>query len=353
MIFFTALLALQVLTTQAQTSTLPIQGWAKNSVNAVVFRRNSVVTDANIQYTAYYNSEGYVVLGKRVLGSTTWETKITSYKGNVVDAHNSISIMVDGQGYLHMSWNHHNTALNYCKSAAPHTLTMDAAIPMIGTKETAVSYPEFHRLPNGDLIFMYRDGSSGNGNMVINKYDHLQKKWQRVHSALINGEGLRNAYWQSFIDIKGTIHVSWVWRESSDVASNHDLCYAQSTDGGHTWKKSSGSMYVIPITAATAEYAARIPQNSDLINQTSMYGDALGVPYICSYWKPAGTTTPQYHLVYLKNGLWHTQQISKRITPFSLSGSGTKKIPISRPQVLIGQVRDKIQAYVLYRDIEH
>jgi hypothetical protein len=91
-----------------------------------------------------------------------------------------------------------------------------------------------------------------------------------LQNNLIDGQNKRNAYWQTCIDEKGTIHVSWVWRETPDVSSNHDMCYACSKDGGITWQKSTGEKYTLPITAATAEYAVRIPQKSELINQTSM-----------------------------------------------------------------------------------
>lgn len=336
----------------AQTSTLPIKGWAKNLVNAVIFRKNSVVTYGNDQYVAYYNGDGFVVLGKRKLGTTDWQTKTTSFKGNVLDAHNSISIMVDGAGFLHLAWDHHNTALNYTKSTVAGSLEMGAKTAMIGTLESKLSYPEFHRLPNGHLLFMYRDGASGNGNLVINSYNPAQKTWQRLHSTLINGEGQRNAYWQTFVDTKGTVHLSWVWRETSDVATNHDLCYARSSDGGKTWQKTTGANYTLPITASTAEYALKIAQNSELINQTSIYGDSSGRPYVCSYWTPTGSDIPQYQVVYQDGSKWRSVQASNRTTPFSLSGSGTKKIPISRPQIVVQQAMGKTNAYILYRDVE-
>ena len=97
---------------------------------------------------------------------------------------------------------------------------------------------------------------------------------------LIDGEGKRNAYWQACVDDKNIIHISWVWRESPDVASNHDLCYARSKDGGVTWENSRGKKYQLPINATTAEYAWHIPQNSELINQTSMSADKSGNPII-------------------------------------------------------------------------
>ncbi len=45
-------------------------GWANNSVNTVVFRKNSLVTYDGHQYVAFYNAERYVVLGKRKTGGT-------------------------------------------------------------------------------------------------------------------------------------------------------------------------------------------------------------------------------------------------------------------------------------------
>lgn len=347
--------ALIILTTyyaSAQTSTLPVKGWAKNSVNSVIFRRNSVVTADSVQYTAFYDSTGYVILGKRRTGTITWETKKTPYTGNIQDAHNSISIMVDGSGYLHMSWDHHNNSLNYCRSVSPGSLDLTAKMTMIGSEEVDVTYPEFHRLAGGDLIFMYRNGASGNGNLVINRYNLQQQKWQRLHSNLIDGQGQRNAYWQAFADESGTLHLSWVWRETWDVATNHDICYAVSTDGGYTWRKSTGQSYTLPITAATSEYAAIIPQNSELINQTSMYGDANGNPYICNYWTPSGSNIPQFHLVYHNGSQWQTVQVSNRTTAFSLSGGGTKKIPISRPQIMVDNNQTSTKVYILYRDQE-
>jgi putative BNR repeat neuraminidase len=154
------------------------------------------------------------------------------------------------------------------------------------------------------------------------------------------------------IDKAGTIHMSWVWRESPDVASNHDMCYARSKDGGHTWEKSTGQKYELPITAANAEYASYIPQNSELINSTSMSTDDAGHPYIATYWRDTSNNVPQYRLVYNDGQRWITQQVSSRTTPFSLSGTGTKRIPMSRPQIVVRNINGAVQAILIYRDIE-
>jgi BNR repeat-containing family member len=327
-------------------------GWANNSVNTVVFRKNSLTTYKNIQYIAFYNKDAMVVIGKRKLGTQKWQLQTTPFKGKAADAHNCISIMADGDGYLHMAWDHHGNKLHYSKSIAPGALQMTEEISMTGIAEKNVTYPEFHTLPNGNILFFYRDGQSGQGNLVINSYDIKTKKWQQLHSNLIDGEKQRNAYWQACVDTKGTIHVSWVWRESPDVASNHDMCYAQSTDGGVTWENSKNEKYSIPINAGTAEYICRIPPKSELINQTSMYADDAGNPFIASYWKDAGDSIPQYHIMYKANEKWVIQNTGFRTTAFSLSGAGTKRIPISRPQVISYKKDNKNIVAVIFRDEE-
>ncbi|WP_245221820.1 BNR repeat-containing protein [Pedobacter kyungheensis] len=333
-------------------STIAGNGWANNSVNTVIFRKNSLVSFKNIQYSAYYDNEQYVVLASRKAGSKKWEVQRTAYKGDAGDAHKSISIMVDGDGFLHLAWGQHNNNLNYARSVAAGSLMMGDKQPMVSAKENKVSYPEFYKLANGDLLFFYRDGGSGNGNLMINRYSLKTKKWTRVQDGMIDGEGQRNAYWQVAVDQAGTIHLSWVWRESPDVASNHDLAYAKSTDGGLTWLKSTNEKYTLPITASNAEYALRIPQKSELINQTSMFADAQGKVFIAAYWREADETIPQYHLVFKTENTWKVSALHFRKTPFSLSGGGTKKIPISRPQIIVWSKGKNYAAGLLFRDAE-
>ena len=200
------------------------KGYSCTSVNTTIFRHNSLVTKGNTQYISYYDADGYLVLGKRKLKSDRWTLNRTQYKGNVKDAHNGISMMLDGEGYLHVSFDHHGHRLNYCRSVAPYSLELGDKEAMTGVDEGNVTYPEFYLLSGGDLLFVYRSGSSGRGNLVMNRYSVKEKKWYRVQDVLIDGEEQRNAYWQLYVDSKGTIHLSWVWRETGGVETNHDLC---------------------------------------------------------------------------------------------------------------------------------
>ena len=324
------------------------EGYSNTSVNTTVFRNSSLVTDEDVQYISYYDPEGYLVLGKRKLNESDWTLQRSQYKGNVADAHNVISMMVDGEGYIHVSFDHHGHPLNYCRSLKPGSLELGPKEAMTGTDEQDVTYPEFYKMPEGDLIFVYRSGASGRGNLIMNRYDLDTHKWERVQNILIDGEGQRNAYWQLYVNEKGTIHLSWVWRETWLVETNHDLCYASSPDGGKTWYKSTGEKYTLPIRKDNAEYAWRIPQNSELINQTSMCKDADGHPYIVTYWREADSDVPQYRVVWNDGKQWQMRPVVERTLAFSLKGGGTKMIPIARPRIVV----DGNKAYFVFRDAE-
>lgn len=324
------------------------EGYSQTSINTAVFRNNSLVTQGDMQYISYYDADGYLTLAKRRLNSEKWTIQRSQYKGNVKDAHNIISMMIDGKGFIHVSFDHHGNHLNYCRSVSPYSLILGDKQPMTGIDENDVTYPEFYRLLGGDLLFVYRSGASGRGNLVMNRYDVKHSKWSRVQNILIDGENERNAYWQLYVDAEGIIHLSWVWRESWLVETNHDICYACSKDGGRTWQKSTGENYNLPIRINNAEVACSIPQHSELINQTSMCTDESGHPYIATYWRAVGDSVPQYRLVWNDGKIWHTSQVSHRTTPFSLSGGGTKMIPIARPRLAI----DKGRMYYIFRDEE-
>ena len=129
------------------------KGYSSTSVNTTIFRNSSLASFEGKQYIAYYAAEGWMVIGSRLLNEDTWTLKRSQYKGNVKDAHNIISLMVDGEGYLHVAFDHHGHPLNYCRSVAPHSLELGDKESMTGVDEKDVTYPEFYRLANGDLLF--------------------------------------------------------------------------------------------------------------------------------------------------------------------------------------------------------
>lgn len=156
-------------------------GFSSTSVNTAVFRNNSLVTDRDVQFIAFYDGDGYLVVGKRAVDSEEWTLCRSKYKGNVGDAHNVISLMVDGDGYVHVAFDHHNSRLRYCRGIAPHSVELGEEEQMTGDDEAKLTYPEFYRLADGGLLFVYRSGTLGEGNLVMNRYDIKTHRWSRLH----------------------------------------------------------------------------------------------------------------------------------------------------------------------------
>ncbi len=325
-------------------------GWARSSVNTVIFRASSIVTHGRVQYAAYYDDSARVVLARRTVGTDRWELNTTAFTNDVKDAHNAIAIAVDGRGVLHVVWAEHGRALHYARAVRAESLELGPSVPMTGLRETRVTYPQFQLLGNGDLLCLYRDGQSGNGDLLLNRWDVRKAEWRPVAHPLISGEGARNAYVNPIaVDARGGWHLSWTWRETPDVATNHDVLYAFSPDKGRSWRTSDGHRYALPITAGTAETAWTVPQGHELINQTSMAIDAAGRPVIATYWRAEGSEIPQFQLVWRDASKWHASQIGARTMPFRLSGGGTKRIPVSRPLVVADR---KGAIHVIFRDEE-
>lgn len=334
----------------AKLITIDNNAWAGSSVNVLAGVRQSVFTEGNVQYAGFYNQQGYLVLAKRALDQEQWQTRVSVFKANVIDAHNHLSLVVDGAGFLHASFDHHNTPLKYAVSLEPGGLELGELKSMTGQHENSVTYPQFYRMNNGDVLFNYRHGGSGRGVLVINHFDHKTRQWTRRHDALIDGEGKRSAYWDMTIDARGILHLAWNWRETPDVASNYNLAYARSADQGKTWQTLKGRNYKIPITEASADYATIIPQNSNLMNPPAIAADTNSTPYIANYWSAKPGEAPRFRLVTPQGDGWQIMNGPKTEANFSLSGMGTKRPPISRSVLLIKNQAGSNMAYLIYRD---
>lgn len=359
-----ALLALASLSVVAQPPSIPAHveavspatfvpigpAWSGSSINVVANRRHALFTHGGHQFAAYYDADGRMVLARRQLGSDEWERHVSEHRGTVADAHNAISIAVDGSGFLHVAWDHHGQPLNYARGLESGGLKLGPRQPMTGEFEERVTYPEFHRLPDGGLLCLYRDGWSGRGRLILKRYRVASQQWETVQENLIDGEGQRSPYWGATVDATGRLHLSWIWRESPDVATNHDLAYAQSDDGGTTWRRIDGSVTQPPFTLGSSDYAARIEQRHQLMNSPWVTADTRGRPYLVSYWSDTPDSPPQFRVVFHNEGAWRTVNLTDRTGMFALAGSATKRPPISRGVVLVGSAATEPALHLVYRD---
>jgi hypothetical protein len=192
----------------------------------------AMLTHSNRQFLAYYSAERAMTLAQRELGTNVWTfVGLPSKLG--WDSHNYVTLAVDNAGYLHVSGNMHCVPLVYFRSSKP--LDIREMVPvhrMTGEREGRVTYPRFMKGPDGALLFTYRDGSSGNGSTIWNRYDSGSKAWSRLmREPLFDGQGLMNAYPHGpVLGQDGFYHLSWVWRDTPACETCHDLSYIRSRD---------------------------------------------------------------------------------------------------------------------------
>lgn len=258
---------------------LPVdQTWAGHPVSY------ALLTERGHQFIAYYDADRRITVVGRRLDQSDWTrfhppgvpfphrkraSNVTEW-----DSHNYLALALDRDGYLHLSGNLHNDPLIYYRSTRPLDVTsLERIDRMTGEREDNTTYPIFFNNTAGDLFFRYRDGGSGNGSDLYNRYDPDTRAWTRVLSVpLLDGEGRRNAYaTQPILGPDGRFHLAWMWRDTPDAATNHTLSYARSADFVR-WERSDGTPLPLPITLATSEVVDPAPVRQGLINMTFNLG---------------------------------------------------------------------------------
>lgn len=333
----------------ADAKILPIEpGWAATKVNTGIFRHHAVLTHDGRQFVGYYDPEGHVTIASRDLPSETWTLHRTDFKGNVKDAHNGISLGVSSDGLLHLSYDHHGHPLRYRRSAAPGDPTsFGPIVPMTGRREQRVTYPQFVNLADGTLLFFYRDGGSGRGDVCINRYDVESGKWEVLQHPVISGGGEYNAYWcRPAVGSDGSLQLAWCWRRTGNAATNSRICYARSPDGGVNWENSRGERYPMPISPENAEIVDPVEENNNLSNQDSSEVDSQNRMHIVVRMND-GAEIPQYFHIWWDGSRWRKSQVSRFTEVYQLKGGGTLRTPLSRADLFI-DTADRV--YVLYRD---
>lgn len=380
-------------------------GYAGSSaINSVAFVRSSLKTVGNQQFITWYGRHQHdasadynntIWIGRRTLGSSSWEIfRHPIFTANTItDGHDVISYGIDGAGHMHLSWGMHGDAFHYSKSTAPVTGTEPIVLgpdtTMTGMENT-VTYPQFLKLPGGDLLFVFREGASGNGDVFINRYSVTTGTWSNVHGGtssqvpLIKGTGWTPNY-NAYLNLPqlggadgDDLILTWCWRFSSGASdnpgstaagyqTNNHLNFARSPDAGLTWQRLDGTPYALPINrdaengnpASAAEIITAIPENSSLINQASTCLDQNGNPITATWWAPdasSGNHRRQYRIVFRDdNGTpathddtWQTRTVSNRTSdPTTVRYAENHVRDLGRP-IVVTDDQDRI--IVSYRD---
>jgi len=283
-----------------------------------------LLTHAPWQFVAYYDADRRMTVAWRRLGSDQWlYTVLPSSIG--WDSHNYITMAVDDDGILHLSGNMHCAPLLYFRSAKPFDPATFERLPaMVDRDEKSCTYPRFFRGPANEFIFTYRDGRSGSGNQIYNVYDRPTRTWRRLlDKPLTDGQGRMNAYLNGPLrGPDGYFHLCWVWRNTPDCATNHDLSYARSKDLVH-WETSAGKAIELPMTVDNAEVVDPVPPGGGMINGNTIMGfDSQKRPVIC-YHKFDEEGKTQLYAARFEQERWNSRPVTRWDYRWEFNGGGT------------------------------
>ena len=295
------------------------------------------LTERGHQFVAYYDAERRITVAGRRLDQAGWtrfqpagvpvpgrgrDSNVTNW-----DSHNYLTLALDRDGFRHLSGNMHNDPLVYYRSSrALDVSSLERIDRMTGRRENNATYPVFFKNAAGDLLFRYRDGGSGNGSDIYNRYDPVSRSWANLLSTpLLDGEGERNAYAiNPVLGPDGRFHLIWMWRETPDCSTNHTLSYARSRDLLR-WEKSDGTLIPLPITLAKGEVVDSAPVKGGLINMTFNLGfDHDRRPVVVYHrYDEAGRSQAYAARPTAEAAIWKSTQISDWDFRWDFSGGGS------------------------------
>lgn len=290
-----------------------------------------LLTHGQHQFAAYYDAERQMTVASRRLGDENWTThKLDSTLG--WDSHNYVTMAVDRQDCLHVSGNMHCVPLVYFRSEEPLDVTSLRRVPaMTGEAERRVTYPRFFHTPDGSLLYMYRDGGSGNGRRLINRYDEATQTWTRyLDTPLLDGTGKSmNAYPAGIRQGPDErFHLVWMWRETPDCRSNLHISYARSRDLKR-WETAGGKPVPLPITPDNLDVVVDpTPAYKGLINVGFGIGfDPCDRPVVHYHnYDPNGHS--QIHLARWEDGAWAIRSVSDWDHRWAFEGGGTISVDL-------------------------
>jgi uncharacterized repeat protein (TIGR02059 family) len=342
---------------------LASDAYGDSAVNCLLPRGSSPALDSvsGDQFFAYHATNlPSLTSGKLVVGKISPTDIVTTHNSGITtdaqDSHNFASLAIDGDSDLLISADLHGDPLNFHRLTGGSIVMSAWDIPPIesgATDENSTTYPFFLPLANGDVLFFFRDGSSGEGNLLLKKWKHATNTLVTVQGLVVDGEAIEsfyphNPYWD---EARGRLHCGGCWRVTTSLNTNHDQIHfwLETVDDWDTCtaKKADGSNQTLPVTRANAAYAATIPQNSGLTNVGSITIGSDGHPRLWSFRDPGDGFSQLFALRY-DGAVWIDSWIPDNVQlrsgiPFSYVGiaGGPNNTPFSSPRSICDGVTDR------------
>ena len=227
-----------------------------------------------------------------------------------LDPHHGYSLGVAADGRLHLAGNCHNEPLRYARSL-PGDPTRWETARMIGADEARVTYPAFASLPDGTLLFFYRDGRAGSGDAYLNRLRPGAHDWERV-GVVVEGRRSGESPYLNHVAVgrDGVLHLSGCFRGKGGAEHNRDVWHVCSSDAGTSWQDAGGAPLEAPLThGAVPIVVPTASHGSGLVNQMGMDVDPAGHPHLAYlHYDAAGAT--QVAVASHDGGQWHRRDIT-------------------------------------------
>jgi hypothetical protein len=302
---------------------------------------NVITLDDGTVYAVWIRTgDLHPIVGKLLPGATVWQTfDLRTISGDpfgnqTPDGHNTFSLGIGSDGIIHVAGNMHGVALKYARSTAAYNISAWTTGSMVGTQETSVTYPLFANSASGALYFFYRQGTSGQGNVYMNKWNGVGSGWARMATVFDGDSSAESPYINRVApDADGGFHFMVTWRELADADSNTDIGYVYRDPAG-VWRRSDGFVQTMPVTHANCEIVVPMEQGSGLINQTGLDVDRDGNPHGVFMWYDTAGKSQYYH-VWFEADEWHTEQVSSFTDRVETIGVvGTLQRIVARPPIV-------------------
>jgi len=312
-----------------------------------------LLTHGQDQYVAYYDEQHRMTVASRRLDSKTWKYQILPSKIGW-DSHNSVTMAIDDDGYIHLAGNMHCVPLIYFRTSKPGDIaSFERITSMTGKNEKRCTYPKFMRGGAGEFIFHYRDGGSGNGNEIYNVYDRKTKTWRKLlDKPLTDGRGKMNAYMHGpKLGPDGYFHMTWMWRDTPDCRTNHDISYARTKDLTH-WETIAGKPITLPIALDRTKGVIidPVPSGGGIINVTGWAGFDSKKRVVVSYHKFDAAGKIQAYVARFIGGKWKISCVSDWDYRWEFQGNGSIGVEIRVGAVIPGGAG---KLHLPFRHVKH
>jgi hypothetical protein len=298
-----------------------------------------VIGGIEYQGTTFWNIDEQLVVGWRAnRGRWRWIVIAETVTDND-DAHYDSVGHFDPDGYYHVTYDMHSTALEYRKSTVTvqsgSAMAFGSEISMLGTNETAITYPMFFRYA-GSLYFYFRaDDGSSDADLYFYKYNHATETWAAapgtIAGRLVNGDASGDVPYYGIPQTDGTtLWFICTWRTSQLSESYHDPSVWKYN--GTNFLKPDGTAQTVPITLANVTILDDTTDAEGVTVYPKITVDVDGRPHVL-YNKTVTAVVTSYHGVY-SGGSWtyNTLPVGRDVTNYDIV------------------VDDDLVAYIIHRD---